>query len=75
MGLLRAEGAVYKPVEQIDLGPTSDEVYVKANVKGACFLAHFFYLFHNSSGFLRLIVSCPQLTLFSLQLLEWPGFW
>ncbi|XWS29947.1 hypothetical protein CRYUN_Cryun24cG0074500 [Craigia yunnanensis] len=33
MGFFRAAGVVYKPVEQIDLGPGSDEVYLKANVK------------------------------------------
>ncbi|XVE86449.1 hypothetical protein DITRI_Ditri18aG0035000 [Diplodiscus trichospermus] len=33
MGLLRAAGVVYKPVEQIDLGPGSNEFYLTANVK------------------------------------------
>ncbi|XP_022750870.1 fatty acid amide hydrolase-like [Durio zibethinus] len=33
MGLLRADGVVYKPVEQIDLGPGSKEFYIKPNVK------------------------------------------
>lgn len=34
MGLLKAKGAVYKPVEEVDLGPDSQELYVRANVKG-----------------------------------------
>ncbi|XVF60987.1 hypothetical protein PTKIN_Ptkin08bG0091700 [Pterospermum kingtungense] len=33
MGLFRAAGVVYKPVEQIDLGPASDQFYLRANVK------------------------------------------
>ncbi|MBA0750381.1 hypothetical protein Gogos_001793, partial [Gossypium gossypioides] len=34
MGLFKAAGVVYKPVEEIDLGPDSNEFYLKANVKG-----------------------------------------
>ncbi|KAK8587687.1 hypothetical protein V6N12_022170 [Hibiscus sabdariffa] len=33
MGLLKAAGVVYKPVEELDLGPDSNELYVKANIK------------------------------------------
>ncbi|KHG09903.1 Fatty acid amide hydrolase -like protein [Gossypium arboreum] len=33
MGLLRAAGVVYKPVEQLDLGPDSNEIYVEADIK------------------------------------------
>ncbi|XP_039042685.1 fatty acid amide hydrolase-like [Hibiscus syriacus] len=33
MGLLRAAGSVYKPVEELDLGPDSKELYVEANIK------------------------------------------
>ncbi|GKV07336.1 hypothetical protein SLEP1_g19130 [Rubroshorea leprosula] len=33
MGLFKAEGAVYKPVEQLDLGGGNHEFYLKANVK------------------------------------------
>ncbi|XP_075479339.1 fatty acid amide hydrolase-like isoform X1 [Primulina tabacum] len=33
MGFLKAKGAVYKPVYEVDLGPDSDEVYLRANVK------------------------------------------
>ncbi|KAE8663614.1 fatty acid amide hydrolase-like isoform X2 [Hibiscus syriacus] len=33
MGLSGAAGMVYKPVEEIDLGPASNEFYLKANVK------------------------------------------
>lgn len=34
MGFLKAKGEVYKPVCEVDLGPDSDEVYLRANVKG-----------------------------------------
>ncbi|XVF58868.1 hypothetical protein PTKIN_Ptkin07bG0100500 [Pterospermum kingtungense] len=34
MGLLRDGGVVYKPLEQIDLDPHSDEFYLKVTVKG-----------------------------------------
>ncbi|XP_074307907.1 fatty acid amide hydrolase-like isoform X3 [Silene latifolia] len=33
MGLLRSEGVLYKPVEEIDLGPNSDELYITPIVK------------------------------------------
>ncbi|KAK8702856.1 hypothetical protein V6N13_021191 [Hibiscus sabdariffa] len=33
MGLFRAGGVVYKPVEELDLGPQSNELYVEANIK------------------------------------------
>ncbi|KAL9393494.1 hypothetical protein Peur_012779 [Populus x canadensis] len=33
MGLFRAKGVVYKPVENVNLGPDSDEFYLQANVK------------------------------------------
>ncbi|GMI67816.1 fatty acid amide hydrolase [Hibiscus trionum] len=33
MGLFRAAGVVYKPVENLGLGPSSNEFYLKANVK------------------------------------------
>ncbi|KAK4416645.1 Fatty acid amide hydrolase [Sesamum alatum] len=33
MGLLKATGVVYKPVNEVDLGPDSDEFYLRANVK------------------------------------------
>ncbi|GMI67162.1 fatty acid amide hydrolase [Hibiscus trionum] len=33
MGLFRAGGVVYKPVEELDLGPNSNELYVEANIK------------------------------------------
>ncbi|KAE8669514.1 fatty acid amide hydrolase-like isoform X2 [Hibiscus syriacus] len=36
MGLFGAAGVVYKPVESIDLGPASNEFYLKANVKDIC---------------------------------------
>lgn len=34
MGFLKDEGVVYKPVDSVDLGPDSKEVYLRANVKG-----------------------------------------
>ncbi|KAL0378208.1 UNVERIFIED_CONTAM: Fatty acid amide hydrolase [Sesamum radiatum] len=33
MGILKAKGVVYKPVDEVDLGPDSDEFYLRANVK------------------------------------------
>ncbi|KAI3523919.1 hypothetical protein L1887_02435 [Cichorium endivia] len=33
MGLLKDDGVVYRPLNQIDLGPHSDEVYLYADVK------------------------------------------
>lgn len=35
MGLFKDNGVVYKPVEELDLGPNSDHVYLPANVKGS----------------------------------------
>lgn len=40
MGLFRAKGVVYKPVENVNLGPDSDEFYLQANVKGFHFQFH-----------------------------------
>ncbi|XP_022741594.1 fatty acid amide hydrolase-like [Durio zibethinus] len=51
MGLFKAAGVVYKPVEQIDLGPGSNEFYLKANVKAprmAGFLVKIFAWFLES---------------------------
>ncbi|KAL3844784.1 hypothetical protein ACJIZ3_002187 [Penstemon smallii] len=33
MDFLKARGVVYKPADEVDLGPESDEVYIRANVK------------------------------------------
>ncbi|GMY12582.1 fatty acid amide hydrolase-like [Fagus crenata] len=33
MGLFKDNGVVYKPVDELDLGPNSDHVYLPANVK------------------------------------------
>ncbi|KAL2941900.1 Fatty acid amide hydrolase [Bienertia sinuspersici] len=33
MGFFRSEGVVYKPVDEVDVGPYSDEVYISPNVK------------------------------------------
>lgn len=33
MGLFKEEGLVYKPVEEVDLGPNSPQPYLRANVK------------------------------------------
>ncbi|MBA0726088.1 hypothetical protein Golax_001938, partial [Gossypium laxum] len=51
MGLFKAAGVVYKPVEEIDLGPDSNEFYLKANVKAprmAGFLVKIFAWFLES---------------------------
>ncbi|KAJ6995627.1 fatty acid amide hydrolase-like [Populus alba x Populus x berolinensis] len=51
MGLFRARGVVYKPVENVDLGPDSDEFYLQANVKAprmAGFLVKIFAWFLES---------------------------
>ncbi|XP_039038608.1 fatty acid amide hydrolase-like [Hibiscus syriacus] len=51
MGLFGAAGVVYKPVESIDLGPASNEFYLKANVKAprmAGFLVKIFAWFLES---------------------------
>uniref|UniRef100_A0A2C9UQ23 Amidase domain-containing protein n=1 Tax=Manihot esculenta TaxID=3983 RepID=A0A2C9UQ23_MANES len=54
MGLLKAKGVVYKPVEEVDLGPDSQELYVRANVKAprmAGFLVKVFAWFLESRIF------------------------
>ncbi|KAL8477434.1 hypothetical protein ACS0TY_029650 [Phlomoides rotata] len=33
MGVFKDEGMVYRPVDEVDLGPNSDEFYIPANVK------------------------------------------
>ncbi|CAI9780508.1 unnamed protein product [Fraxinus pennsylvanica] len=33
MGFLKVKGVIYEPVDRVDLGPDSDEVYLQANVK------------------------------------------
>uniref|UniRef100_A0A1D1Z8P9 Fatty acid amide hydrolase n=1 Tax=Anthurium amnicola TaxID=1678845 RepID=A0A1D1Z8P9_9ARAE len=33
MGLFKTQGKVYKPAAEVDLGPGSDEIYIRANVK------------------------------------------
>ncbi|KAK6125565.1 hypothetical protein DH2020_015712 [Rehmannia glutinosa] len=33
MGVFKDKGVVYKPVDEVDLGPDSDEFYLRANVK------------------------------------------
>ncbi|XP_073018516.1 fatty acid amide hydrolase-like [Primulina eburnea] len=33
MGFFKVKGMVYKPVCEVDLGPESDEVYIRANIK------------------------------------------
>ncbi|KAK8672814.1 hypothetical protein V6N13_111173 [Hibiscus sabdariffa] len=51
MGLFRAAGVIYKPVEEVDLGPASNEFYLKANVKAprmAGFLVKIFAWFLES---------------------------
>ena len=55
MGLFKDQGVVYKPVEEVDLGPKSDHVYLRANVKGSilgpnsCFTFFFILSMHVSS--------------------------
>ncbi|XWS41254.1 hypothetical protein CRYUN_Cryun17cG0066000 [Craigia yunnanensis] len=54
MGLFRASGVVYKPVEEIDLGPGSNEFYLTAKVKAprmAGFLVKIFAWFLESRIF------------------------
>lgn len=34
MGILKDKGVIYKAVDDVDLGPDSDEFYLRANVKG-----------------------------------------
>lgn len=35
MGIFSAKGVTYKAAKDVDLGPNSDEFYLKANVKGS----------------------------------------
>lgn len=35
MGLFKSESVVYKPVNEVNLGPDSSEFYLQANVKGS----------------------------------------
>ncbi|XP_021652489.1 fatty acid amide hydrolase isoform X2 [Hevea brasiliensis] len=54
MGLLKAKGVVYEPVEKVDLGPDSREFYLRANVKAprmAGFLVKIFSWFLESRIF------------------------
>ncbi|KAK9265597.1 hypothetical protein L1049_019667 [Liquidambar formosana] len=54
MGLFTTEGVVYKPVKDVDLGPTSDEVYLSPDVKAprvAGFLVKLFAWFLESRIF------------------------
>ncbi|KAJ6733618.1 hypothetical protein OIU74_005404 [Salix koriyanagi] len=59
MGLFRDKGVVYKPAENVNLGPDSDESYLKANVKAprmAGFLAKIFVWFLESRIFGALLL-------------------
>lgn len=47
MGFFRSEGVIYKPVDEIDIGPYSDEVYISPNVKGLFLFYHTHYLFYD----------------------------
>ncbi|XAR73132.1 Fatty acid amide hydrolase [Bertholletia excelsa] len=54
MGIFKAKGVVYKPAEDVDLGPNSDEFYLRANVKAprmAGFLVKVFVWFLESRIF------------------------
>ncbi|TXG60251.1 hypothetical protein EZV62_014824 [Acer yangbiense] len=54
MGLLRDSGVVYKAAEEVDLGPQSDQPYLRANVKAprmAGFLVKVFVWFLESRIF------------------------
>ncbi|CAK7354662.1 unnamed protein product [Dovyalis caffra] len=56
---MKAKGVVYKPVENVNLGPDSDESYVQANVKAprmAGFLAKIFAWFLESRIFGTLLL-------------------
>ena len=61
MGLFKDQGVVYKPVEEVDLGPKSDHVYLRANVKGSilgpnsCFTIFFIFSMHVSSSVKELL--------------------
>ncbi|KAF3943513.1 hypothetical protein ACB098_04G049600 [Castanea mollissima] len=59
MGLFKDQGVVYKPVEEVDLGPKSDHVYLRANVKAprmAGLLVKIFTWFLESRIFGTLLV-------------------
>ncbi|KAG6775347.1 hypothetical protein POTOM_018791 [Populus tomentosa] len=70
MGLFRAKGVVYKPVENVNLGPDSDEFYLQANVKGFHFQFHLpsytslsiamFFLFPVNRHFFHIALSQKQ---------------
>lgn len=45
MGFFWSEGVVYKPVDELDLTPDSDEVYISPNVKGLLFFYNAFQAF------------------------------
>lgn len=55
MGLFKEKEVVYKSVEEVDLGPNSDHVYLHANVKGSTYYLLTFasqsYLHSHSSFF------------------------
>lgn len=55
MGLFKEEGLVYKPVEEVDLGPTSHENYLRANVKGSSTFFFFFFFCHIIFQFLYIL--------------------
>ncbi|KAI9165589.1 hypothetical protein LWI28_017021 [Acer negundo] len=59
MGLLRDSGVVYKAAEEVDLGPQSDQSYLRANVKAprmAGFLVKVFVWFLESRIFGALLL-------------------
>ena len=45
MVVFRNKGAVYKAVRDVDIGPNSREVYLRANVKGLAQSPLVFFLF------------------------------
>lgn len=50
MGFLKTKGEIYKAVEDVDVGPNSNQFYLTANVKGLStlfiILFSFIFLFH-----------------------------
>ena len=38
MGFFRSEGVIYKPADEVNLGPDSDEAYLSPHVKGLFFV-------------------------------------
>ncbi|XP_031402032.1 fatty acid amide hydrolase-like isoform X2 [Punica granatum] len=59
MGIFSAKGVVYKAVKDVDLGPNSDEYYLRANVKAprmAGFLVKIFVWFLESRIFGSLLL-------------------